>query len=1666
MKTNPLTKVLSILLSLVMAFSAFGAAAFAEPEEFTPSGENYTVLPKADGDELSEGDYWFDVEGLCALLVDMDIITDEESADYRAATYELDESARYMTVTLNGTPFEVDRYHEGEGLDRAYFLFLTQHGEETWTLLPHDPEAVNEGDLYVDTEELASQYEGETAELIRGASFLVRPTTWTDPDTGEVYSYVDGFTIAPDGSYDTLIRPQYSLKPAGFNKLPTDVYDMGPDDAYYFDRFTFAYDFEGNDYQFYGAGTYYVNSDASVIATIGLPDEDSQMPEVRFAQAGDTVNGSVVFDYLLTNPFTEDHIIPTSADGLSVGDYYFDLDSALQSYYNEITYYTSDAYVEEQKAMYQEMWGDDYDEEQVMEIITDDVTRACESAQAQIDILEEEGRVFYLVDTTVYTLVDGRFTSVGEPTVAGGTEVSPLDNDPDFLPVRFDIDGIGDYETSYYLPFNDVIDLLADAMRVPENEKPYLSSEMSGLHLHKGITALTDENGQPVTDPETGDPVTVPAVGIWSSALGEPLILTEETLGGLTLADLKAQRTALLAQYDAEEDEQARAELGAQLEEMVETYLFVGLYELVLNNVVTVAVLPIEGSVDGSVAVPLEALPALEEGADVQVTAQTIEYTAGDPNPAFVPENVMFDDSTSLADADYVAYDLNMSVDGEPIPALDAPVTVKLMIPNGCTDPFALKVFSFNEDGEAEQLETYVTDLYFYIQFRTDHFGACVIAEKRPCTHKNAVRLSTSPTCQGEFWLDISDASEEAAYLTFRYCPDCGAYQYGEGDNPVFWETISEETLLAVGIVKTPSAHSFDDTIAANVTVVDATCLAAGFKTVKCATCDETVTTDTYPALGHNFDDTIAANVETVEATCTAPGSRVVKCSRCQETQTTETGPALGHNFDDTIAANVQVVVAATCTAAGTSTVRCIRCDETKTIAVPALGHNFDDTIAENVEIVEATCLEAGSRSVRCSRCDETETTDTYPALGHNFDDTIAGNVTTVEPTCAADGYKSVKCSRCSETKTIETYPAVDHVFDESIITNVHTADPTCTAAGSKTVKCKFCNQTQTTETGPALGHDFDDTIAANVTTVEATCTAAAAKIVRCSRCEETQTTETGPALGHDFDATIAANVETVEATCTAPGSRIVKCSRCQETQTTETDPMLGHDFNDAIAGSVHVVVAATCTAAGTNTVKCSRCDETKTVAVPALGHTFDDTIPANVTVTAATCLAAGSRAVKCSRCDETQTTETDPALGHNFDETIADNVQVVVAATCTTAGSNAVRCSRCDETETVEVQALGHNFDDTIASNVTVKAATCLAAGSRAVRCSRCDETQTTETDPAMGHDFDDSIADNVHVVVAVTCDGNGFNDIRCSRCDETKTVTVQALGHDFDDTIADNVTTVNATCTAAGSRVVKCSRCDETVSSETDPALGHNFDDTIAANVTTVEATCTIAGSRVVKCSRCDETVSVETDPALGHNFDDTVAENVTNVAATCTAAGSRIVKCSRCDETQTSESGNALGHDFDDSIEANVAIVAPTCTTYGSKTVKCNRCNNKKMSSIAPTGHQYGDWTVTKEATETESGEKTRECSVCHDTQTEEIPASGNGGNENNNDNTGENNNNTGENNNNTGENNNGNTGENKTDDGGNSNSQYRPQTFLGRLRLFIRTITEFFKRIFRR
>lgn len=75
----------------------------------------------------------------------------------------------------------------------------------------------------------------------------------------------------------------------------------------------------------------------------------------------------------------------------------------------------------------------------------------------------------------------------------------------------------------------------------------------------------------------------------------------------------------------------------------------------------------------------------------------------------------------------------------------------------------------------------------------------------------------------------------------------------------------------------------------------------------------------------------------------------------------------------------------------------------------------------------------------------------------------------------------------------------------------------------------------------------------------------------------------------------------------------------------------------------------------------------------------------------------------------------------------------------------------------------------------------------------------------------------------------------------------------------------------------------------------------------------------------------------------------------------------------------------------------VIEPTCDRWGHTAHACTICGTFDSTDLVePLGHIWGEWTVTKEATETEEGSRTRACTRegCEGTETEAIPAIGSG------------------------------------------------------------------------
>ena len=145
-----------------------------------------------------------------------------------------------------------------------------------------------------------------------------------------------------------------------------------------------------------------------------------------------------------------------------------------------------------------------------------------------------------------------------------------------------------------------------------------------------------------------------------------------------------------------------------------------------------------------------------------------------------------------------------------------------------------------------------------------------------------------------------------------------------------------------------------------------------------------------------------------------------------------------------------------------------------------------------------------------------------------------------------------------------------------------------------------------------------------------------------------------------------------------------------------------------------------------------------------------------------------------------------------------------------------------------------------------------------------------------------------------------------------------------------------------------------------------GHIYQETAKT-----DATCMSEGSVTLSCTLCDSvrTQTLPVDPLNGHKYGVWTSVDETQHRRVCEYNSEHI-------ETQS--------HNF---IEK---ATAPTCDTQGYSVFTCKDCGYTYTGAeVDALGHDFGAWTITREATCTETGEKKRVCSVCSATETETVP-----------------------------------------------------------------------------
>jgi len=231
-------------------------------------------------------------------------------------------------------------------------------------------------------------------------------------------------------------------------------------------------------------------------------------------------------------------------------------------------------------------------------------------------------------------------------------------------------------------------------------------------------------------------------------------------------------------------------------------------------------------------------------------------------------------------------------------------------------------------------------------------------------------------------------------------------------------------------------------------------------------------------------------------------------------------------------------------------------------------------------------------------------------------------------------------------------------------------------------------------------------------------------------------------------------------------------------------------------------------------------------------------------------------------------------------------------------------------------------------------------------------------------------------------TCTEEGYTgDTYCKVCDKVQKPgkSIPAKGHSWNE----GVITTAATCENAGAKTYTCTVCNATKTEAID-ATGHT-----PVEVAEQPATCTEAGHKAgTKCSVCEVILSgMEEIPATGHT-----EKTVAGKPATCTETGlTDGISCSVCGTVIKAQTEiPAKGHSWNE----GEITTSPTCENVGVKTYTCTVCKETKTEAINATGHTPVD-VAEKPATCTEAGHKAgTKCSVCEAILSgmEEIPTTG--------------------------------------------------------------------------
>ena len=318
------------------------------------------------------------------------------------------------------------------------------------------------------------------------------------------------------------------------------------------------------------------------------------------------------------------------------------------------------------------------------------------------------------------------------------------------------------------------------------------------------------------------------------------------------------------------------------------------------------------------------------------------------------------------------------------------------------------------------------------------------------------------------------------------------------------------------------------------------------------------------------------------------------------------------------------------------------------------------------------------------------------------------------------------------------------------------------------------------------------------------------------------------------------------------------------------------------------------------------------------------------------------------------------------------DQGEIITEATCTEEGEKKFTCSICGDEKTEKVSATGHQHTEIR----NKKEATCKETGySGDTWCKDCGKKILSGQTIAKteNHSWDAG-----KVTTKATCTEEGEKKFTCSICGDEKTEKVSATGHQHTEIRNKK----EATCKETGySGDTWCKDCGKKILSG--QAIAKTEDHSWNQGEITKEPTCKEKGEKTFTCSICGNT---KTEKVSTTDHQHMEIRNQKN--PTCKEAGySGDTYCADCGVKISS--GKTIAKTKNHNWDGGVITTEPTCTERGEKTFTCTICGNTDTKKVNATGHSYGAYKVVKEPTNKRKGLKSKTCSVCGKIVYEGIP-----------------------------------------------------------------------------